>query len=318
MEPQTGFVRAWVGGNDYRFLKYDHVKEGRRQVGSTFKPFLYTVAMQEGFSPCYKVPNVRVVFDLGTGEKWSPENADAKYGGMLTLKEGLAESVNCVSAFLMKQFGPQAMIEICRKMGIAGPIDAVPAICLGTPDVSVYEMVGAYSTFANKGVWTEPIYLTRIEDKNGNILQEFVPKKVEAISEETAYLMLNLMEGVVQFGTGARLRGQYKFTQSIAGKTGTTQNQSDGWFMGITPELVSGCWVGCEDRIVHFQTLELGQGARTAMPIWALYMQKVFKDTTLNVSPGPFEKPKEPLTVELNCDRYKQPGEDKSGVKDDF
>ncbi len=318
MEPQTGFVRAWVGGNDYRFFKYDHVKEGRRQVGSTFKPFLYTVAMQEGFSPCYKVPNIRVVFDLPTGEKWSPENADAKYGGMLTLKQGLAESVNCISAYLMKQFGPQAMIEICRKMGIEGPIDAVPAICLGTPDVSVYEMVGAYSTFANKGVWTQPIYMTRIEDKNGNILQEFVPRKVEAISEETAYLMLNLMQGVVQFGTGARLRGQYKFTQPIAGKTGTTQNQSDGWFMGVTPELVSGCWVGCEDRIVHFRTLELGQGARTAMPIWALYMQKVFMDSTLHVWQGGFEAPKEPLTVELNCDRYTQPGENTNGVKYDF
>ena len=308
MEPQTGYVRAWVGGNDYRFFKYDHVKAGRRQVGSTFKPFLYTLAMQEGYSPCYKVPNARVYFDLPTGETWSPENADAKYGGMLTLKEGLAESVNCVSAYLMKQFGPQAMIEICRKMGITAPIDAVPAICLGTPDVSVYEMVGADCSFANKGVWTEPTYITRIEDKNGNILQEFVPRKVEAINEETAYLMLNLMQGVVQFGTGARLRGQYKLPYPIAGKTGTTQNQSDGWFMGITPDLAAGCWVGCEDRIVHFRTLELGQGARTAMPIWALFMQKVYADANIKISKGEFEAPKEKLSVELNCDRYVQQG----------
>ena len=312
MEPKTGLVRAWVGGTDYRYFKYDHVKEGRRQVGSTFKPFLYTLAMQEGYSPCYKIPNVRVTFDLPSGEQWSPENADAIYGGMLTLKEGLAESVNCISAYLMKQFGPQAMIEIVRKMGITSPIIPVPAICLGTPDVSVFEMVGAYSSFANKGVWTQPIYMTRIEDKNGNVLQDFVPRKVEAISEETAYLMLKLMEGVVQFGTGARLRGEYKIPYAIAGKTGTTQNQSDGWFMGITPDLVSGCWVGCEDRIVHFRTLELGQGARTAMPIWALYMKKIYGDNSLNISKGNFIAPDDPLNVELDCGKYFQPGEEKS------
>lgn len=312
MEPKTGLVRAWVGGTDYKYFKYDHVKEGKRQVGSTFKPFLYTLAMQEGYSPCYKIPNVRVTFDLPSGEQWSPENSDASYGGMLTLKQGLAESVNCISAYLMKQFGPQAMIEIVRKMGITSPIIPVPAICLGTPDVSVFEMVGAYSSFANKGVWTQPIYLTRIEDKNGNVLQDFVPRKVEAISEETAFLMLKLMEGVVQFGTGARLRGEYKIPYAIAGKTGTTQNQSDGWFMGITPDLVSGCWVGCEDRIVHFRTLELGQGARTAMPIWALYMKKIYGDNSLNISRGNFVAPDEPLNVELDCGKYTQPGEEKS------
>ena len=318
MDPRTGHVRAWVGGNDHRYFKYDHVKDGRRQVGSTFKPFLYTLAMQEGYSPCYKIPNVRVTFDLPTGDQWSPENADAKYGGMLTLKEGLAESVNCISAYLMKQFGPQSMIEIARKMGITAPIDAVPAICLGTPDISVYEMVGAYSTFADKGVWTQPIYLTRIEDKNGNVLQEFVPRKVEAISEETAFLMLNLMQGVVQFGTGARLRGQYKMPYPIAGKTGTTQNQSDGWFMGVTPDLVSGCWVGCEDRIVHFRDLESGQGARTAMPIWALYMQKVYADKDLKISKGNFDEPQDPISVPLDCSKYVQPGEEKTFRFDNF
>lgn len=316
VEPKSGAVKAWVGGNDYRFFKYDHVKEGRRQVGSTFKPFLYTLAMQEGYSPCYKVPNVRVYFDMPTGESWSPENSDAEYGGMLTLKQGLAESVNCVSAYLMKQFGPQAMIEICRKMGITSPIDAVPAICLGTPDVSVYEMVGAYATFANKGVFTQPQYLTRIEDKNGNVLQEFVPRQVEAISEETAYLMTNLMQGVVQFGTGARLRGQYKLTAPIAGKTGTTQNQSDGWFIGITPQLAAGCWVGCEDRVVHFRSIEMGQGAREAMPIWALFMQRVYADKTINLYTGDFPSPTEPLSVELDCNKYKQEGGTSSGADD--
>ncbi len=253
LDPHTGAVKAWVGGNDYRYFQYDHVKEGRRQVGSTFKPFLYTVAMQEGYSPCYKVPNIPVSIKLVTGETWTPKNADGEYGGMLTLKAALAESVNCISAYLIKQFGPDAMITMARKMGITSPIDPVPAICLGTPDVSVFEMVGAYATFANKGVWTEPVYISRIEDKNGVVLQDFIPEKKEAISEETAYLMLNLLQGVVQIGTGMRLRGsKYNLDNPIAGKTGTTQDQSDGWFMGITPDLVSGCWVGCEDRSVHF------------------------------------------------------------------
>lgn len=319
MEPHTGFVRAWVGGLDYRFFKYDHVKMGTRQVGSTFKPFLYTVAMQEGYSPCYKVPNVRVSIPMPPPqEAWSPENADGKYGGMLTLKYALAESVNCVSAYLMKQFGPQAMIDVARKMGITTPIDAVPSICLGTADVSLYEMVGAYCTFANKGVWTEPIYVTRIEDKFGNILQEFVPKKVEAISEETAYLMLNVMEGASLYGTSVRLRFKYNFTNPIAAKTGTTQNQSDGWFIGLTPDLVSGVWTGCEDRSVHFRSLDLGQGANTALPEWALFMQKVYADTTLHYSQGAFERPLEPLHVEIDCAKYDQQDKHKDKSKIDF
>jgi penicillin-binding protein 1A len=304
MEPQTGFIKAWVGGNDYRHFKYDHVKEGKRQVGSTFKPFVYTLAMQEGYSPCYKVPNVRVTFTGEDGKIWSPENSDGKYGGMLSLKEALAESVNCVTAFLMKQFGPQAVINVAQKMGITSHIDAFPAICLGTPDISVYEMVGAYGTFANKGVWTEPIFITRIEDKNGVVLQEFVPRKVEALSEETAYVTLNLLKGVVEIGTGMRLRFRYGLSNPIAGKTGTTQNQSDGWFMGVTPELVSGVWVGCEDRSIHFRTTNLGQGANTALPIWALYMKKVYADETLKISTGDFEPPLEKLSIELDCSKY--------------
>lgn len=306
IEPQTGFVRAWVGGNNYRYFKYDHVKMGKRQVGSTFKPFLYTLAMQEGYSPCFKVPNVRVTIPIPGQPDWSPTNSDGKYGGMLTLKEALAESVNCVSAYLMKEFGPAAMIEIARKMGITSPIDQVPSICLGTPDVSLFEMTGAYATFANKGVYTEPTYITRIEDKNGMVLQEFVPRKVEAISEETAYLMLNLMQGVVQGGTGSRLRYRYGLNNPIAGKTGTTQNNSDGWFMGITPTLVSGVWVGCEDRSVHFRTTNLGQGANVALPIWGLYMKKAYADKELKISTGDFEKPPGPISIELDCSKYEQ------------
>lgn len=309
MEPQTGYVRAWVGGDDYKYFQYDQVKDGKRQVGSTFKPFLYTLAMQEGYSPCYEVPNVQVTIMDGNGIPWTPSNSDGKYGGMLSLKEALANSVNCVSAYLMKQFGPQAMIQVAHKLGITSPIDPVPSICLGTADVSVFEMVGAYGAFANKGVWVEPTYILRIEDKNGVVLQDFVPRKVEAISEETAYLMLNLMQGVTQFGTGARLRGsKFGFTNPIAGKTGTTQNQSDGWFMGITPELVSGCWVGCEDRSIHFRTTQLGQGANTALPIWGYYMKSVYADPALNYSKADFEKPQKPLGVELDCSKYKNKG----------
>lgn len=304
MDPKSGQIKAWVGGNDYRYFKYDHVKEGKRQVGSTFKPFIYTLAMQEGYSPCYKVPNVRVTIIGEDGKPWSPENSDGKYGGMLSLKEALAESVNCVTAFLMKEFGPKAVVEIARKMGITSPIDPFPAICLGTPDISVYEMVGAYSTFANKGVWTEPVFLTRIEDKSGVVLQEFVPKKVEALSEETAYVTLSLLKGVVEFGTGMRLRFKYGLSNPIAGKTGTTQNQSDGWFMGITPDLVSGVWVGCEDRSIHFRTTYLGQGANTALPIWGLYMKKVYDDKTINLSQSDFEKPEGKLSIELDCSKY--------------
>jgi penicillin-binding protein 1A len=236
---------------------------------------------------------------------------------MLSLKEALAESVNCVTAYLMKQFGPQAVIDVARKMGITSPIDPFPAICLGTPDISVYEMVGAYSTFANKGVWTEPIFITRIEDKNGVVLQDFVPQKVEALNEETAYVTLNLLKGVVEIGTGMRLRFRYGLTNPIAGKTGTTQNQSDGWFMGITPELVSGVWVGCEDRAIHFRTTNLGQGANTALPIWALYMKKVYADESLSISQADFEAPVEKLSIELDCSKYNKTNQN-PGQGNDF
>ncbi len=304
MEPKTGFVRAWVGGINYKYFKYDHVKEGHRQVGSTFKPFIYALAMQEGYSPCYKVPNSRVTFVDEFGHSWSPENSDGQYGGMLTLKAALANSVNCVSAFLMKQFGPRAVINMARTLGITSQIDTVPSICLGTPDLSVYEMVGAYGTFANQGTWTEPQYITRIEDKNGTIIGEFFSKRRDAISPETAYLMLDLMKGVVDYGTSTWIRSKFNLTNPIAGKTGTTQKHSDGWFMGITPELVSGCWVGAEDRAVHFRYIDKGQGAYMALPIWALYMQKVYGDKTLHYSQADFEKPSGKLGVETNCFKY--------------
>ena len=311
MDPKNGHVKAWVGGINYKHFKYDHVKQGKRQVGSTFKPFVYALAMQESWSPCYEVPNVPVNFELESGGIWSPDNSDGKYGGMMSLKYGLATSTNTITAYVMKQFGPQAVIDLVRKMGITGPIDAVPSICLGSADISVYEMVGANSTFANKGVWIEPQFITRIEDKNGNVLMDFIPKKNEAMSEEAAFLTLNLMKGVVEYGTGARLRGRYGLHNPIAGKTGTTQNNSDGWFMGITPDLVSGVWVGCEDRGAHFRSTALGQGANMALPIWAKYMKKVYADPTLKVSKGDFSWPKTPIKVEVDCSKYKQ--EQKAG-----
>ncbi|MFM7901390.1 MAG: penicillin-binding protein 1A, partial [Bacteroidota bacterium] len=305
MDPHTGFIKAWVGGINHKHFKYDMVRGGRRQVGSTFKPIVYALAMQEGYSPCYKVPNTPVVFSIQGGADWSPSNSDNKSGGMLSLKQALAGSVNNVSAYLMKQFGVEATIALARKLGITSPIPNSPTICLGTPDITVYEMVGAYAAFANKGVWTEPIFISSIKDKSGNLLHEFVPKRVEALDETTAYTTLSLLKGVVEYGTGARLRWRYGLQNEIAGKTGTTQNQSDGWFMGITPDLVSGAWVGCEDRAVRFRSTNLGQGANTALPIWGLYMKKVYADSTLGVSNANFAPPEnKAITVELDCSKY--------------
>ncbi len=308
MEPQTGYVRAYIGGINYRYFQFDNVKAGRRQVGSTFKPFVYTLAMQEGgYSPCTEVPNLPVTFDMPDGSKWIPHNADDKREGeMVTLKWALANSVNNVSAYLMKRLSPAAVINMARKMGITSPIDAVPSICLGTADLSVYEMTGAMSAFANKGVYVEPIFITRIEDKNGNVLESFIPKQQEAMNEQTAYLMLELMKGVVESGTGARLHYRYNITAPVAGKTGTTQNNSDGWFMGVTPSITTGVWVGGEIRSIHFRSINLGQGANMALPIWALYMKKVWADKTLNIPQNDFEKPAMDMSDRVDCKKFKQ------------
>ncbi len=308
VEPQTGFVRAYVGGINYKHFQYDQVVMGRRQVGSTFKPFVYTLAMQEGeYQPCTKVPNVQQSFPLANGDKWEPKNSsDYKENQMVTLKEALANSINWVSAFLIKRYPPEAVIKMTRKMGITAPIDPVPAICLGTPDLSLYEMTGAMAAYANKGVYIEPIFVSHIEDKNGNILFRFRSRSQEAMSEETAYLMLQLMKGVVESGTGVRLRYKYGLNNPIAGKTGTTQDQSDGWFMGITPDLVTGVWVGGEDRTVRFRTISLGQGANLALPIWALHMKKIYADTDISISKRDFEPPLQGLRVETNCEEFEK------------
>ncbi len=302
MDPHTGHVKAYVGGIDYRFFQYDHVKLSKRQVGSTFKPFLYTLAMQEGESPCSRYPNVQPVIDLGNGQVWAPESSsDERRGQQVTLKWALANSNNWVSGQLIKKYSPKAVVAMAHKMGVTSDIPAVYSIALGSCDISLYEMVGAMSVFANKGVYVEPIFISRIEDKNGNVLQTFNPKSQEAISEETAFLMIQLMKGVVEAGTSIRLRYKYGFDNPIAGKTGTTQNQSDGWFMGITPDLVTGVWVGCEDRAAHFRSITLGQGANMALPIWALYMQRVYGDPGLRYSKRDFDAPSKPLDVDFDC-----------------
>lgn len=317
MEPGSGHVKAYVGGINYENFQYDHVTQGKRQVGSTFKPFLYSLAIQEGYSPCYEVPNVPVVFDKykwRLEKDWVPKNSGGEdlEGLTLTLKYGLANSINTITAYIMKQFGPHAVVDLARKIGIQSKILAVPSLCLGTFDLSVYEMVGAYSTFANKGVWVEPIFISRIEDKNGVIIEDFTPKSVEAMSEKTADIMVRLLQGVVdgvysptakkRTGTGIRLRYKYGFKNEIGGKTGTTQNQSDGWFMGITPNLVTGVWAGCEDRSVHFRDIQNGQGANMALPIFAEYMQRVYSDTSVSkVFPEKFDISRT-IDLSLECD----------------
>jgi penicillin-binding protein 1A len=320
VEPNTGFVRAYVGGPDFKYFQYDNVTVGKRQVGSTFKPFLYTLAMQEGeFSPCTEVPNIPCSIQLYDGSLWEPKNtSEYKLGQMISLKEALAHSNNWISAFLIKRYSPEAVITITQKMGVTSEIPAVYSIALGSADLSLYEMVGALNTFVNKGVYIEPIFITRIEDGYGNVLERFIPRINEAMSEETAYLMIELMKGVVQTGTGIRLRYRYGFTNPIAGKTGTTQNQSDGWFIGMTPELVTGIWAGCEDRAAHFRSLTLGQGANTALPIWAIYMKKIYGDPNLHVSTGDFEKPLHPLSVNIDCTGGQDTGKQGSHGEDEF
>lgn len=313
IEPTTGFVKAWVGGINHKHFKFDHVKVGRRQVGSTFKPFVYALAIQEGYSPCYQVANVRTCITTGEGTEWCPDNSDGSKGTgkMVTLRYALAGSINYVTAWVMKQFGPDAVINLVRRLGITAPIEAVPSIALGTPDISVFEMVAANATFANKGTYIQPTFVSRIEDKNGKVLAEFMPTTDEVFSEEKAYAMIQLMRGVVDYGTGQRLRGRYKLQNEIAGKTGTTQYNADGWFIGLTPDLVAGCWTGGEDRSVHFNSTNEGQGAAMALPIWGKFFQKVYADPSLKISKNGFVKPANMGDIELDCRKY-----DEESLKD--
>jgi penicillin-binding protein 1A len=285
MEPETGHVKAYVGGPNYRYFKYDNARQGRRQVGSTIKPFLYSLAMQEGWTPCDQVVNVPQTFIL-SDTTWTPESVDKPewIGRKVTLKWGLTKSSNNISAYLMKQFGPQAMVAMCRKLGIKSFLDPVVSLCLGPADLRLFEMVAAYNTFSNKGVYVEPFLVTRIEDNSGNLLGTFSPRKREAIGERTAYLMVNLLQGVVNEGTAVRIRALYMPQGAVAGKTGTTNDQADGWFMGMTPKITAGVWVGAEDRQVHFESLALGGGSNMALPIWGIFMKKVMEDPSLGFS----------------------------------
>lgn len=312
--PQTGYVKAYVGGADYRYFQYDQIMQGKRQVGSVFKPFVYTVAMENGLSPCYEVPNVPVSFvgnfNSVEGSTYEPEFSDAKEidGQMVTLRTGLSKSLNQISAWVMKQYNPEAVIEVARKVGIRSDIPPVIPICVGAVDLPVHEVAGAFTAFANKGIWVEPIMVTRIEDKNGNLLATFKTHEEVAMSEETAYKMLYMMEGVTSTeGTARRLRGKYEFTNPIAGKTGTTNSYADGWFVGIVPNLIGAAWTGAEDKMVHFTNHDNGQGSNMALPIWALFMKKVYADASLNVSQEPFERPLS-LTGGLDCDVMQGPG----------
>ncbi|WP_276498602.1 penicillin-binding protein 1A [Pontibacter litorisediminis] len=321
MEPQTGHIKAWVGGINYKHFKYDHVKQGSRQPGSTFKPFLYTTAIENGYYPCYEVLDTETCIPLPDGKMWCPKNADNKYSGeKYTLRKALAESVNSISAFLVNKLGAPAVAQTARRMGISTKLDETPSLVLGTSDVTLYDMVGAYGTFVNGGTWVEPTYITRIEDKHGNVIAEFVPKTVEALSEETAYMMVHMLKAAAEPGGtayyGLRFRNGLK--NEMGAKTGTTQNYSDAWFMGITPNLVAGTWVGGEDRSIHFRTIALGQGGRLAMPIYGAFMQKVYNDKSLDVSKDPFPKPSMPLSVELDCDKYNRGVQIDSTQQDEF
>ena len=308
VEPQTGYVRAYVGDIDYDYFKYDNVSLSKRQVGSTFKPFVYSIAMEDKISPCHKVPNVPITIDLPEGQQpptWTPTFSTSKKDGeMISLKYGLANSLNQISAWIMKKYGPFKIREMAYKIGIKSWLPAVPSLCVGAAEVHLSEMVSAYTTFANHGIHSEPIFVTRIEDKNGNVIARFKSKHREALNANTTYRMIDLMKAVVDMGTSTRLRYKYQFTNEIAGKTGTTNDNSDGWFIGYVPNLVTGIWVGGEERSIHFESSAEGQGAAMALPIWALYMQQCYKNEKLGISKEPFKKPTLYDGVEIDCAKY--------------
>ena len=320
LEPESGYVRAWVGGDNYKYFQYDHVNiNTKRQIGSTFKPFVYAAAIRDkGYSPCYEVPNELVTFEkedprFHLSEDWTPHNSDNKYGGSLNLKQGLANSVNCITAYLMHEMSAESVVKLVHAMGVKSEIPEQPSICLGTADISLIEMAGAYTTFINQGVHVEPVFMTRIEDRSGNIIASFTAERNEVLDEQTAYVMVDLLKGVVLYGTGVRLRYKYNLLGELIGKTGTTQNNSDGWFIGCSPNLITASWVGCEDRFIRFRSMEYGQGASTALPICAKFFQKVYSDSTnLGYSPSAVFPRPEKINIELNCKNYKGQKTDKS------
>ena len=310
IEPKSGHIKAWVGGINHKYFKYDHVKQGKRQPGSTIKPIVYAAAIDNGYSPCYPVVDAPVVFELPGQDPpyWRPDNHNSKWSGeTMTLRKAMAKSVNSITAFMTKKLTPNTVVDYAKKLGISSDLDPVPAVCLGAGgDVSLFDLVGAYSTFINRGVWTEPFFISRIEDKYGNLIQSFVPKKIESLNEETAYIMLHMLKGSKEEegGTARGLDPTLTSNNDVGAKTGTTQNASDGWFIGVTKNLVSGAWVGGDDRSIRFRNWVLGQGARTAMPIWQEYMLDTYNDSTLNINKGQFDKPTKTISIEIDCDKY--------------
>ena len=313
MDPKSGQIKAWVGGIDFTYFKYDHVRQGRRQPGSTFKPFVYTAAIDQGYSPCYLVEDAPVTFSMPgqTPSTYTPQNFNRKFTGeKYTLRQGMARSKNAITAFVMKEMtSPETVVKYAKELGVENPLQAVPSLCLGTSDVSVYELTGAYSTFVNKGVYTKPYYITRIEDKYGNIIEVFPPRTREVLSEETAFLMVYMLMGATQEtgGTAVGLSAEVRIGNEVGGKTGTTDNGSDGWFIGLTKDLVGGVWTGGDERSIHFRTTALGQGSKMARPIWDFFMQSVYADSLLGYEKGPFPRPIRPLSVEIDCEKYQNP-----------
>lgn len=326
MDPHTGHIKAWVGGIDHKYFKFDHVKQGKRQPGSTFKPFVYAAAIENGYSPCYTVVDQPVEVYIPGQPAWSPSNADGKFSyEKMTIRKAMAQSINSVTAYMMKKLSPKIVIETARRLGITSDLEEVPSLALGVNDVSVFEMVGAFGTFVNKGEHTTPYYIDRIEDKNGNVIQQFTPRKKPAMSEEHAYLMTYMLRGGFEEedGTSRGVAWTIREGNELGGKTGTTQNASDGWYMGISKDLVSGAWVGGDDRAIHFRSWTAGQGGRTARPIWVKYMEKVYADPSLGYTKGPFPRPERPLSIEIDCDKYEQESQrfadfDYDAKKNDF
>lgn len=320
MDANTGAIKAWVGGINHKYFKYDHVRQGKRQPGSTFKPFVYGTALEAGYNPCLKLPDISPSFKV-SGTTWNPPNSDGSYGTgeMMTLREAMARSINSITAQVMQKVGPENVVKFAERVGITSKLDAVPSLCLGVSDVSLYELVGAYCTFVNEGIYTEPYYITRIEDKNGNVIENFVPKTRQAISEQTAYKMIYMLMGGVQIagGTSGGLSFDLKEDNEIGGKTGTTNNASDGWYMGVTKDLVSGAWVGGDERSIHYRSWDMGQGSRTARPIWEKFMRKVYMDPSLEYKKGTFRRPSTGMDITLDCSQYENPENDSTFVEDE-
>ncbi len=318
MEPRTGHVKVWVGGINYKYFQYDHVGQGARQVGSTFKPFVYATAIEQlNMSPCDSIIDAPFTIPKGrhnVTETWTPKNSDHSYRGMVTLKKALAMSINTVSAKLIDKVGPEAVVKMTKKLGVQSEIPVQPSIALGAAEITVKDMVAAYSTFANQGIYMKPQLISRIEDKNGVLVFEPMPESRDVLNKDIAFAVVKLLEGVTENGSGGRLRTQggggaaynrmtgypYALKNPIAGKTGTSQNQSDGWFIGMVPNLTTGVWVGAEDRSARFRSITYGQGATAALPIFGMFMKSVYADPDLDVSKAPFERP-ENLAIKVDC-----------------